>query len=72
MRIGQWVKRKGKTKFVDGEYVGPKWHRIESVVNDEAIVTCGRTLPPKEGDEISNVEVSTRAIGQPQNCKTCR
>jgi hypothetical protein len=66
--IGNWVRR---------DVSGAKWHKVESVVAGAAITACGRRLEqnkakgPKGALEVSEVEVLTRMIGQPQNCKRC-
>ena len=66
MKIGDWVRRRGK------------WHLVESIVADAAITRCGRRMEPTasyDGQdvplEVSEVEPLTRMIGQPQNCKRC-
>ena len=64
MNIGNWVKRKGQ-----------KWHRVESIVDGDAVTRCGRRMDrtTETGGklEVSEVEPLTRMIGQPQNCKRC-
>ncbi len=62
MKIGEWVRRPQRGK----------WHRVESVVADDAVTSCGRRLDNEGGLERSEVMRLTRAIiGQPQLCKQC-
>ncbi len=62
LAIGSWVRRTG---LRDG-----KWHIVESVVAGDAFLRCGKRMRDP-GLDVSVTEVLTRAIGQPQNCKTC-
>lgn len=64
MVIGNWVKRADRDDT--------KWHRVESVIESDAITKCGRRMRRMVGRfDISEVEPLTRMIGQPQNCKRC-
>lgn len=62
--IGCWVRR-----------TYGKWHLVESLVAGAAFTRCGRRMEPETPSggelEVSVVEVLTRMIGQPQNCKRC-
>ena len=62
MDIGDWVRRTGR-----------KWHLVESIIDGDAILKCGRRMGVEPGKplEVSDVEPLTRMIGQPQNCKQC-
>jgi len=62
IEIGNWVQREKRKSS--------KWHRVESVVDGDAFTRCGRRMAHK-GLKVSEVEIRTRAIGQPQNCKGC-
>ncbi len=66
MNIGDWVRRKRS---------GAKWHLVESVVADAAVVRCGPRMEPKDRDgqrlDVSDVMPLTRMPGQPQLCKKC-
>lgn len=60
MRIGDWVRRRGK------------WHLVESVVAGAAITRCGKRMETGgtwQQLEVSDVMPLTRMIGQPQLCK---
>jgi hypothetical protein len=67
MNIGNWVARfKGQRRIT-------QWHLVESVIEDRAVVRCGREMDrvTASGGELQVSEVMplTRLIGQPQLCK---
>lgn len=66
VKVGQWVRRHKD---------GAKWHRVESVIAGEPVTRCGRRLDVLDAQgrsfDVSETEVLTRVIGQPQNCKRC-
>ncbi len=67
MTIGEWAKRANARP--EG-----KWHLIESIIADSVITRCGRRMASTSAHgslDISPVEPLTRAIGQPQLCRTC-
>lgn len=60
--IGEWIRRSGK------------WHKVESLINDEPVLRCGRVMARALHGvplEVAETEPLTRAIGQPQDCKAC-
>ena len=76
MNIGNWVKREGAFRQrADGTWVGPRWHLCESIVAEDAVVSCGKRMDSvtRSGRklEVSTLMPLTRMIGQPQLCRQC-
>jgi hypothetical protein len=77
LAIGNWVKRKGVLRrHVDEDgnerWIGPRWHLVESVVAEDAVIRCGKRMDRvnKRGVplEVRDDMPLTRMIGQPQLC----
>jgi hypothetical protein len=69
VKIGYWVRR------VTGKGMAlTKWHRIESVVDDEPFTRCGRRFRRRTTSWFESVDAMplTRMIGQPQLCGQCQ
>jgi hypothetical protein len=67
MEIGNAVRR--------AESAEAKWHRVESVVADAAIVRCGRRMEPDilhgAGLQVADGEAAVTFLGGPSGCKRC-
>jgi hypothetical protein len=69
VNIGDWVRR------VTGKGEGlTKWHLVDSVVDGEPFLNCGRRLRKRTDSWFEAVDTAplTRMIGQPQLCRKCQ
>jgi hypothetical protein len=69
LNIGDWVRR----VTGDGKAL-TKWHLVESVVDDEPFLNCGRRLRKRTDSWFETVDTAplTRMIGQPHLCAKCQ
>lgn len=61
IRIGDWVARRGT-----------KWHRVESIVADAAITSCGRRMEPYLAGRTVRERIEVRANPPIDSYSICR